>query len=101
MGSRKYRPCNYYSYIPVDRIMNISDCKSSNLNYFSGIFSSQCPHEAYACFYKIEVFTYSFSYLILYYNDLDKERVQNDKEMFKEVINNVPRSMLLTIKVVT
>lgn len=44
---------------------------------------------------------YSFSYLILYYNDPDKERVQNDKEMFKEVINNVPRSMLLTIKVVT
>ena len=79
---RKHSPCNYYFYIPV-KIMNISDHKSSKLHYFSGIFSSQGPCVVYVCFYKTKLFTYlSFSYLILYYDDLNKERIQNDKEMF-------------------
>lgn len=62
----------------MDRIMNIKNHKPSNLNYFSRIFSSQCPHVGHAYFYKIELLTYSLSYLILCDDDLDKGRLQND-----------------------
>lgn len=64
----------------MDRIMNIKNHKPSNSKYFSGIFSSQCPHVVHACFYKIELLIYSFSYLILCDDDLDKGRLQNDKK---------------------
>lgn len=56
--------------------MNINDHKFSNLNYFSGIFSSQYPHVIYACFYKTELFTYSFFDLILYDDDPDRGSLQ-------------------------
>lgn len=56
--------------------MNINNHKSS-LNCFSEIFSSQCAHVVYML-----VFTKWNYSCILYYNDLDKERVQNEKEIF-------------------
>lgn len=74
LGSRKYSPHNYYPYSPVGRTMNINDHKFSNLNYFSGIFSR--PTCNICCFYKTELFTYSFSYLILCDDDPDKGSLQ-------------------------
>lgn len=51
LRSRKYSPCNYYPYSPVESIMNINDHEPSNLNYFPGIVSSQCPHVVYTFFF--------------------------------------------------